>query len=70
MRINATNTVKIGRQPFVAIPLKQWARIADALEDLEPVSSPKYLRRIAHARAQIGRGEVIPLADILKEFGV
>lgn len=66
----AVKKTKIGREPVVVLPLKEWERIEDALEDLEALSSPKYLRRIAHARAQASQGKVVSLEDIRKEFGV
>jgi len=51
---------KIGRQPVVVIPLREWERIAETLEDHEALSSARYLKSIARARSEVKRGEVVP----------
>lgn len=67
MSISSPQRTKIGREPVVVIPLRDWERITDALEDLEAFSSKTLARRISRSRAEAARGEVTSLEDLLRE---
>ena len=43
---------KIGKEPVVIVPLKQWEALEDRLEDFEMSSSPSFRKKIAKARAE------------------
>jgi hypothetical protein len=43
---------KIGKEPVVIVPLKQWEDLEDRLEDFEMSSSLTFRKKIAKARAE------------------
>lgn len=52
--IQEKNLIKIGKKPFVVLPLKKWEEIKGILEDLEDniryykaISDPKNRKRIS-----------------------
>lgn len=69
MTNSSIQQTKIGRQSVVVVPLKEWERITETLEDHEALSSQRYLKSIARARAEVKRGEVVPFEEILEELG-
>lgn len=58
------NVVKNGESVGVFLPIHFWESL---LEDMEGLSSPRYLAGIAEARAQIARGEVVSFEEAFKE---
>lgn len=56
------------KHPAVIIPLKDWEKIEDLLEDLEALSSPRFLRSIEASRAQAKAGKVFTLDEALEEL--
>lgn len=65
MNIVTVKKTKIGREPVVVLPLKQWERIADALEDLEALSSQNFRKSIVRARKEAASGHVVGLEELL-----
>lgn len=43
---------KIGKEPVVIVPLKQWEDLESRLEDFEMSSSVSFRKKIAKARAE------------------
>jgi len=43
---------KIGKEPVVIIPLKQWEDLEDRLEDFEMQTSMPFRKKIAKARSE------------------
>lgn len=43
---------KIGKEPVVIIPLKQWEDLEDRLEDFEMQSSSSFQKKIVKARTE------------------
>ncbi len=43
---------KIGKEPVVIVPLKQWEDLEDRLEDFEMSSSVFFRKKIAKARGE------------------
>ena len=52
-------TIRIGRQPLVLVPLSLWRKVEELLENQEALSSPRYLRRIRKARADMAAGKAV-----------
>jgi PHD/YefM family antitoxin component YafN of YafNO toxin-antitoxin module len=52
-------TVKIGKEPLVLVPLSMWRRVEDILEDQEALASARYVRRIRTARRDIAAGKSV-----------
>ena len=52
---------RIGRLPVVILPLEDYERMK---EDLEMLSSRSLPRRIAKAREEIAKGQVLTLAEV------
>jgi hypothetical protein len=48
-------TIRIGKEPVVLVPLSLWQKAEDFLEDQEALASNRYLRRIRKARAAAGK---------------
>ena len=55
------NVVRQGESVGVFIPIHFWESL---LEDMEALSSPRYLADIAEAREQAKRGEVYSFEDV------
>lgn len=55
----SVQTVKIGRQPVVLVPLKLWREIEECLENQEALASKRFLRRIERARRDVAVGKAI-----------
>ena len=51
----------IGRLPVVILPLEDYERMA---EDMEMLSSKSLPRRIAKAREEVRKGQVMTLAEV------
>lgn len=51
-KIRKIDAKKIGRAPFVVLPLKIWEEIEDRLEDLRIVDSSFLASKIAKARRE------------------
>lgn len=56
------------KHPAVIIPMKDWEKIEDLLEDLEALSSPRFLRSIETSRAQAKAGKVYTFKQVLQEL--
>jgi PHD/YefM family antitoxin component YafN of YafNO toxin-antitoxin module len=54
-----SQTLKIGEEPLVLVPLSLWRKAEDLLEDQEALASSRYVRRIRKARRDIAAGKVI-----------
>jgi PHD/YefM family antitoxin component YafN of YafNO toxin-antitoxin module len=52
-------TIKLGKEPLVIVPLSLWRKFEDYLEDQEALASPRYLRRIQKARADLSAGKTL-----------
>ena len=52
-------TVRIGKEPLVLVPLSLWRRVEDLLEDQEALASTRYVRRIRKAHRDIADGKVV-----------
>lgn len=59
--------VKGGQTPFVVLPLEQWERIEDVLEEL---ASPALVKSIVAGRAAYKAGRVIPYDRVRKSLGL
>lgn len=57
--LNKSQTITIGKEPVVLVPLKLWRQVEDYLEDQEALASKRYLRRIKEARKAIKSGKGI-----------
>ena len=57
----------IGKLPVVILPLEEYERMA---EDLEMLSSRSLPRRIAKAREEIRKGQVMTLDEVKAKLGV
>ncbi|MBM3747129.1 MAG: hypothetical protein FJW34_15185 [Acidobacteria bacterium] len=54
-----SQTLKIGEEPLVLVPLSLWRKVEDLLEDQAALASSRYVRRIRKARQDIAAGKVI-----------
>ena len=54
-----SQTIKIGREPLVLVPLSLWRKVEDLLEDQEALASSRYLRRVERGRADVAAGRVV-----------
>jgi PHD/YefM family antitoxin component YafN of YafNO toxin-antitoxin module len=54
-----SQTIKIGKEPLVLVPLSLWRKVEDVLEDQEALASKRYLRRIRQARKDIAAGKAV-----------
>ena len=59
---------KLGKTPVVVLPLSQWKKIEDMLEDLEMLRSENFKRSIAKARAEVKAGKGLTLAEVKKRL--
>lgn len=57
--IGKSQTLKIGKEPVVLVPLKLWRKIEDCLEDQEALASEAFRRRIRKARRDVARGKIV-----------
>ena len=58
------NTIKIGREPMVILPLKKWEEIRDMLEDWE--DAVRFNEAISDPENQ----KLIPLSKIKKKLNL
>ncbi|MEK7404390.1 MAG: hypothetical protein AAB225_04720 [Acidobacteriota bacterium] len=54
-----SQTVRIGKEPLVLVPLSLWRKVEDLLEDQEALPSSRYVRRIRKARRDIAAGKAV-----------
>ena len=54
-----SQTVRIGKEPLVLVPLSLWRKVEDLLEDQEALASSRYVRRIRKARRDIAAGKAV-----------
>ncbi len=54
-----SQTLKIGKEPLVLVPLSLWRKVEDVLEDQEALASTRYVRRIRKARRDIAAGKAV-----------
>ena len=54
-----SQTVKIGKEPLVLVPLSLWRKVEDLLEDQEALASSRYVRRIREARRDVAAGKAV-----------
>ena len=47
--LDRSQTIKIGKEPLVLVPLSLWRKAEEFLEDQEAMASARYLRRIGIA---------------------
>jgi len=45
-------TQKIGKEPVVVVPLKDWRNIEARLEEFEMTTSPSFKKKISKARSE------------------
>jgi hypothetical protein len=65
LALRSLETVRIGREPVVVVPLKLWQEIEGCLETQEALRAKRFLRRIQKARKDIAMGKAIyPFAEI------
>ena len=57
--LGKSQTIKIGKEPVVLVPLSLWRKAEDFLEDQEALASKPYLHRIRKARADVAAGKVL-----------
>ena len=57
--LGKSQTIKIGKEPVVLVPLSLWRKAEDFLEDQEALASKPYLRRVRNARADVAAGRVL-----------
>jgi PHD/YefM family antitoxin component YafN of YafNO toxin-antitoxin module len=48
--LDKAQTIRIGKEPVVLVPLRLWHQVEDLLEDQEALSSKRFLRKIAKSR--------------------
>jgi len=54
-----SQTVRVGKEPLVLVPLSLWRKVEDLLEDQEALASSRYVRRIRKARRDITAGKAV-----------
>ena len=54
-----SQTLRVGREPLVLVPLSLWRKVEDLIEDQEALASPRFRRRVRKARADVAAGKVI-----------
>jgi len=54
-----SQTIKIGKEPLVLVPLSLWRKVEDLLEDQEALASSRYVRRIREARRDVAAGKAV-----------
>jgi len=54
-----SQTIRVGKEPLVLVPLSLWRRLEDLLEDQEALASGRYLRRVQRARGDIAAGKAV-----------
>ena len=59
VQLEKSQTLRIGNEPMVLVPLKLWRKMEDYLEDREALASKKFLRRIRTARKDVAGGKVV-----------
>ena len=57
--LDKTNTIRIGKEPVVLVPLKLWRQVEDYLEDQEALASKRFVRKIAKGREDAAAGKLI-----------
>ncbi len=57
--LHKTNTIRIGKEPVVLVPLKLWRQLEDYLEDQEALASKRFVRKIAKGRKDAAAGKLI-----------
>jgi hypothetical protein len=57
--LGKSQTIKIGKEPVVLVPLSLWRKAEDFLEDQEAFASKSYLRRIRKARTDVSAGKIL-----------
>lgn len=62
-----TARVRFKNEPAVLVPLKEWHKIEESLEDFEALSSSAYLKKIKRARQEVQRGQFISLEKLIKK---
>jgi PHD/YefM family antitoxin component YafN of YafNO toxin-antitoxin module len=58
---NYYSVVRNGNSVGVFVPQQMWESL---IEDMEALSSPRYLADIAEAREQIKRGEILDIDEV------
>ena len=54
-----SQTIRVGKEPLVLVPLSLWRKAEEFLEDQEALASVRYRRRIRKARADLAAGKVV-----------
>jgi hypothetical protein len=57
--LDRSQTIKIGKEPLVLVPLFLWRKAEEFLEDQEAMASARYLRRIRKSRSDAARGKIV-----------
>lgn len=57
--LKGTQTLRIGKEPVVLVPLSLWRKVEDLLEDQAALASPRYLRRIEKSRKDLAAGKAV-----------
>ena len=57
--LEKSNTIRIGKEPVVLVPLKLWRQLEEQLEDQEALASKRFIRRIAKGRKDAAAGKLI-----------
>ena len=57
--LKGSQTIKMGKEPLVLVPLSLWRKAEDFLEDQEALASNGYQRRIRRARTDAAAGKTL-----------
>jgi hypothetical protein len=57
--LDKNHKIRIGREPFVLVPLELWHRVEGLLEDQEALASKSFRRKIAKGRKDAAAGKLI-----------
>lgn len=67
-RTTTIQRTKIGKEPVVVVPVKEWQEIEDSLEDLAMYTSGKLRKDIQKSRVEAGRGNLFSIEEVEKMF--
>jgi hypothetical protein len=59
--------IRFKNEPTVLVPLKEWYKIEEGLEDLEALSSIVYIKKIKRARQEMQRGQITSLEKLFRK---
>jgi len=62
--IQNENAIKIGKEPIVILPLKEWEKFGERMEELE--DAIRFNKAFSDSRNQ----KLIPFAEVKKKFNL